>query len=142
MVRQPARGLVASIPEVEHLRAQPPARIGDLACGTAWSSIAIARAYPDVTVDAIDIGPASIDTARANVAAAALSDRVRPILHDASAPELGGRYDLVTIFEALHDMNHRVEALLATHRMLAEAGSVVVADERVAERSLRRATTC
>jgi SAM-dependent methyltransferase len=126
---------LASIPEVDaRLRAQPPARIGDLACGTAWSSIAIARAYPDVTVDAIDIDPASIETARANVAAAGLSDRVRPILQDASDPELGGHYDLVTIFEALHDMNHPVEALRATHSMLAEAGSVVVADERVAER--------
>ena len=126
---------LASIPEVDaRLHEQPPARIGDLACGAAWSSIAIARAYPDVTVDAIDVDPASIETARANVAAAGLSDRVRPILQDASDPELGGQYDLVTIFEALHDMNHPVEALRAAHRMLAEAGSVVVADERVAER--------
>ncbi len=126
---------LASIPEVDaRLRAEPPARVGDLACGTAWSSIAITRAYPEVTVDAIDVDPASIETARANVAAAGLSDRVRPILQDASDPELGGRYDLVTIFEALHDMNHPVEALRAARNMLAEDGSVVVADERVAER--------
>jgi SAM-dependent methyltransferase len=126
---------LASIPEVDaRLRAQPPARVGDLACGTAWSSIAITRAYPEVAVDAIDVDPASIETARANIAAAGLSDRVRPILQDASDPELGGRYDLVTIFEALHDMNHPVEALRAARKMLAEDGSVVVADERVAER--------
>ncbi|MDQ6920034.1 MAG: methyltransferase domain-containing protein [Candidatus Dormibacteraeota bacterium] len=126
---------LASIPEVDgRLRAQPPARVGDLACGTAWSSIAIARAYPEVRVDAIDIDPASIETARANVAGSGLSDRVRPILKDASDPELGDRYDLVTIFEALHDMNHPVQALRAARNMLAEAGSIVVADERVAER--------
>jgi hypothetical protein len=41
---------------------------------------------------------------------------------------------LVTIFEALHDMNHPVEALRAARNMLVEDGSVVVADERVAER--------
>ena len=128
-------GWFASIPEVDaRLRAQPPARLADLACGTAWSSIAIARSYPDVTVDAIDIDPASIETARTNVVAAGLSDRVRPTLHDASDPELGGRYDLVTIFEALHDMNHPVEALRAARNMLVEDGSVLVADERVAER--------
>ncbi len=126
---------LGSIPDVDaRLRAQPPARVADVACGTAWSSIAIARAYPQVTVDALDADAASIDTARRNVAAAGLSDRVRPAVHDASRPQLGGRYDLVTIFEALHDMNHPVEALRAIRNSLAEGGSVVVADERVAER--------
>jgi SAM-dependent methyltransferase len=124
-----------SIPDVDaRLRAQPPARVADVACGTAWSSIAIARAYPDVTVDALDVDVASIESARRNVDAAGLADRVRPMVHDASDPELPRRYDLVTIFEALHDMNHPVEALRAARASLAEGGRVVIADERVAER--------
>jgi SAM-dependent methyltransferase len=126
---------LASIPELDtRLRAQPPARVADLACGTAWSSIAIARAYPGVTVDAIDVDDASIKTAHANVVAAGLADRVRPTVHDASAPGLDGTFDLVTIFEALHDMNHPVQALRAARNSLADGGSVVIADERVAER--------
>ena len=76
----------------------------------------------------------SIETARRNVTAAGLAERVTPAVHDASDPELSGRYDLVMIFEALHDMNHPVEALRTARRMLAEGGSVLVADERVAER--------
>jgi 2-polyprenyl-3-methyl-5-hydroxy-6-metoxy-1,4-benzoquinol methylase len=108
-------------------------------CGTERpanpeSSIAIARVYPDVTVDAIDEDAASINAARANVAAAGMSDRVRPAVQDASDPQLSHRYDLVTIFEALHETNHPVEALRAARGMLAEGGSVLVADERVAER--------
>jgi SAM-dependent methyltransferase len=126
---------LGSIPEVDaRLRGEPPARVADLACGTAWSSIAIARAYPRVTVDAIDVDAASIDAARRNVAAAGLADRVQPTVHDASDPDLGGRYDLVTIFEALHDMNHPVDALRTVRGSLEEGGSVVIADERVAER--------
>jgi SAM-dependent methyltransferase len=126
---------LGSIQQVdERLRAQPPAHIADLACGSGWSSIAIARAYPNVIVDAIDVDTASIETARATVTAAGLGGRVRPSVHDASDPELRGRYDLVTIFEALHDMNHPVEALRAARNMLAEGGSVVIGDERVAER--------
>ena len=126
---------IASIPEVDsRLRATPPARVADVAAGTARSSIAIARAYPRVSIDAIDVDKTSIAEATANVAAAGLADRVRPVLHDASAPRLGGPYDLVTIFEALHDMNHPVEALRAARASLAEGGSVVIADERVAER--------
>ncbi len=126
---------LASIPEVDaRLQALPPARVADLACGSGWSSVAIARAYPHVTVDAIDVDAASIQTAHAKVDALGLSDRVRPTVQDASDPELAGRYDLVTIFEALHDMNHPVDALRAARRMLADGGSVVIADERVAER--------
>src|SRR5262249_51074197 len=37
------------------LRAAPSARIADVACGTAQSSIAMARAYPLVSIDAIDV---------------------------------------------------------------------------------------
>jgi SAM-dependent methyltransferase len=125
---------LASIPEVDsRLRGAPPARIADVAAGTARSSIAIALAYPQVSVDAIDVDEASVAVAEANVAEAGLADRVRPILHDASNPELGGPYDLITIFEALHDMNHPVEALRAACASLADGGSVVIADERVAE---------
>jgi SAM-dependent methyltransferase len=125
----------ASIRDVDaRLRAKPPARVADVACGTAWSSIAIARAYPDVTVDALDVDAASIERARANVAAAGLADRVRPAVCDASESELPGRYDLITIFEALHDMNHPVEAMRRLRSGLAEGGSLVIADERVAER--------
>jgi SAM-dependent methyltransferase len=126
---------LAAIPEVDaRLQAAPPARVADVACGTAHSSIAIARAYPQVLVDAIDVDATSIATARANVAAAGLTDRVRPVRHDASDTELGGHYELVTIFEALHDMNHPVEALRAARASLTEGGSVLVADERVADR--------
>jgi len=33
------------------LRADPPAKVADVGCGTGWSSIAIAKAYPNTRVD-------------------------------------------------------------------------------------------
>jgi SAM-dependent methyltransferase len=126
---------LGSIPEVDaRLRARPPARVADLACGSAWSSIAIAHAYPEAIVDALDVDRESIEDARVNVADAGLADRVRPAVHDAGSPPAGGPYDLVTIFEALHDMNHPVEALRSARESLAAGGSVLIADERVADR--------
>jgi len=126
---------LSAVPEIDtRLQATPAAHVGDVAAGTAQSSIAIARAYPQVHVDAIDIDATSVERARSNVAAAELDDRVRAILHDASAGDLGGPYDLITIFEALHDMNHPVKALQAARASLAPGGSVIVADEGVAER--------
>jgi 2-polyprenyl-3-methyl-5-hydroxy-6-metoxy-1,4-benzoquinol methylase len=128
-------GWLAAIPEVDaRLHEDPPARVADVACGTGWSSIALARAFPQVVVDGFDLDPPSIETARANVAAAGLADRVHPSVQDASDPHLSGRYDLVTIFEALHDMDQPVQALAAARGLLAEGGCVVIGDERVAER--------
>jgi hypothetical protein len=115
------------------LLADPPARVADVACGAGWSSIAIASAYPHVTVDALDLDDSSIAAARANVEAAGLANRVGCQVRDAADPALEGRYDLVTVFEAIHDMSRPVEVLRALRGLLAAGGSVLVADERVAE---------
>jgi 2-polyprenyl-3-methyl-5-hydroxy-6-metoxy-1,4-benzoquinol methylase len=123
-----------AIAEVDRrLRADPPARVADVACGTGWSSIAMATAYPRITVDGFDLDPDVIAAAAEHAREAGLADRVRFSVLDAADPDLPGRYDLVTIFEALHDMARPVEALAAARRMLAEGGSVVVADEPVAD---------
>lgn len=115
------------------LRAEPPARVADLACGMGWSSIAMARAYPLIRVDGFDLDPNAIAAARGNCEQAGLSGRVAFAATDASGPGWSGRYDLVTIFEGLHDMARPVDALRAARGMLTPAGSVIVSDERVAE---------
>ena len=110
------------------------ARVADVGCGTGWSSIAIARAYPHLRVEGIDSDRDSIEAARANAAAEGLDDRVRFTVRDARDLRLDGGYDVVTIFEALHDMARPVEALASARQALATDGTVIVADERVAER--------
>ena len=44
-----------------------PLRVADVGCGGAWASIALARRFPAVTVDAYDIDPPTVALARANV---------------------------------------------------------------------------
>jgi SAM-dependent methyltransferase len=123
-----------AIPEVDRrLRADPPARVADAGCGAGWSSIAMAMAYPAIAVDGFDLDPEVIAAARAHAEEMGVAERVRFSVGDASDPALAGRYDLVTIFEALHDMSRPVEALARTRAMLAEGGSVVVADELVGD---------
>lgn len=94
----------------------------------------LARGYPKVRVDGIDLDEASILAARELLAGSGVEDRVAFHHRDAGDPELTGRYDLVTIFEALHDMSHPVNVLQALRGMLAPGGSVLLADERTAER--------
>ena len=115
------------------LRAEPPARVLDVACGTGWSSIALAQAYPNIHVDGLDLDHDAIGAARGNAERAGVADRVRFSVVDAADLGGAGGYDLVTIFEALHDMARPVDALSAARRVLAGDGTVLVVDGLVAE---------
>jgi SAM-dependent methyltransferase len=127
------------VPDVhERLRSDPPARVADIACGAGWSSVAIAQGYPKCFVDGFDLDESSITLARKNAAEAGVSDRVRFELRDASDPSLADEqhrnaYDLVTIFEALHDMSGPIEALANVRTLLAPNAVAIVMDERVGE---------
>jgi 2-polyprenyl-3-methyl-5-hydroxy-6-metoxy-1,4-benzoquinol methylase len=118
----------------QRLRAEPPARIADVGCGEGWSSIGMALAYPKVEVHGFDVDKPSIEAARQHAAEAGLDGRVRFEARNAGDPELAGRYDLVTAFECVHDMSNPVSALGAMRRLAAEGGTVLVADEPVADR--------
>jgi Methyltransferase domain len=117
----------------QRLRREPPAQVADLACGAGWSSIAIAQAYPLVRVDGLDTDPDVIAAARRHAEEAGVAGRVTFAVTDASGPDWSGRYDLVTIFEGLHDMSRPADALRVARGMLTPSGSVIVADELVAD---------
>ena len=53
---------------------------------------------------------------------------------DAADPGATGRYDLVMLFETLHDMPDPVAVLRSAARLLASGGAVLVGDEKVADR--------
>jgi 2-polyprenyl-3-methyl-5-hydroxy-6-metoxy-1,4-benzoquinol methylase len=124
-----------AIPDVHaRLSADPPARVADLGCGEGWSTIAIARAYPKARVDGIDLDDPAIAQARRNLATTEVADRVAFHARDAAEPALQGQFDLVTVFEAVHDMSQPVGVLRAARALLAPGGTMVVMDERVADR--------
>jgi 2-polyprenyl-3-methyl-5-hydroxy-6-metoxy-1,4-benzoquinol methylase len=120
-----------TIPDVHGRLSRPGARIADIACGTGWSSIAFAEGYEHATVDGFDLDEYSIDLARKNAEIHGVSDRVRFDVADAANVE--GTYDLVTIFEALHDMSHPVPALEAARKLAGSEGTVIIVDEKTEE---------
>jgi SAM-dependent methyltransferase len=130
-----AQEWLPAVPEVhERLLAEPAARVADVACGLGRSTMAIARAYPKVHVDGIDLDEASIARARELLAGSGVEDRVAFHHANAADPGFSEQYDLVTIFEALHDMSYPVEVLRTLRGLLAGGGSLIVGDERTAER--------
>jgi 2-polyprenyl-3-methyl-5-hydroxy-6-metoxy-1,4-benzoquinol methylase len=121
-------------PMHERLTAEPPSRVVDVGCGTGWSSIAIAKAYPQVTVDGFDPDEVSIELARKNAAAEGVADRVRLHRTDAAEVTTAGPFDVATAFECIHDMARPDKVLGAVRRALANDGSMLIVDERTGER--------
>lgn len=125
--------LRTATPDVHAALERPGARIADVACGAGWSSLALARAYPLATVDGLDLDGEVIEHARGHASDAGLDDRVHFAVRDAADPELAGTYDLVCLFDALHEIGQPVEVLTACRRLRAENGTVLVMDAKVAE---------
>ncbi|GAB3324661.1 class I SAM-dependent methyltransferase [Geodermatophilus aquaeductus] len=122
------------VPDLEASLARPGARIADVGCGEGWSTIALARAYPDATVHGVDADVPSVAAARDHAAAAGLGDRVTFTVGDA-ATELPDRdVDALFAFECLHDLPHPVAVLQAARRALRPGGVVVVMDEAAQDR--------
>ncbi|GAC1610981.1 MAG: class I SAM-dependent methyltransferase [Mycobacteriales bacterium] len=118
---------------VECLTSESGARVADVGCGSGWSSIAIARGFPRVEVVGLDLDEASIGEARQNAIEAGVSDRVTFEVRDAADPRLAGSFDLVCAFETIHDMCDPTSALRAMRALRSPTGTVLVADERVAD---------
>ncbi|GAB4454584.1 MAG: class I SAM-dependent methyltransferase [Anaerolineae bacterium] len=123
-----------SLPDVHaRLLADPPARVADIGVGAGWSSIGIALRYPKVQVDGFDLDAPSIALARANAQTVGLNGRVNFHVRDAGDSAIDGAYDLVTAFEAVHDMSDPVAAMRTMRRLACEDGAVIVVDERVGD---------
>jgi pimeloyl-ACP methyl ester carboxylesterase/ubiquinone/menaquinone biosynthesis C-methylase UbiE len=108
------------------------ARIADIGAGDGWSTIALARAFPEATVDGYDADEVSAEAARRHAAESGVADRVTFHDVDVAAPGvLCGPYDLVVVFEVLHDLARPQVVLEQLSDALADGGVLLVADERV-----------
>jgi ubiquinone/menaquinone biosynthesis C-methylase UbiE len=98
------------------------ARVADVGCGLGSSTLLIAEAYPRTTVVGSDYHAESIELARKKAADAGASDRVA--FEVATAQTFTGTgYDLVTMFDCLHDMGDPVAAARRVRESLAPDGT-------------------
>src|SRR3954467_1737651 len=90
----------------------------DLGCGHGSSTILMAQAFPNSTFVGSDYHEGSIATARQRAEDAGVADRVR-FETTLAAEHAGEGYDLVTMFDCLHDMGDPVGAARHVREALA-----------------------
>jgi len=123
----------AGLGPVHELLSRLDARVADVGCGAGWSTLALARAYPEATFRGFDIDVPSIDMALQNAVSAGLSDRATFSTDDLVTRSGGEEYDVALAFECIHDMSQPVQVLAAMRDMVKDDGLVVIMDEAVGE---------
>lgn len=79
------------------------AKVADVGCGVGFSTLLMAEAYPKSTFVGFDFHEPSIVDARRHAADHKLAKRVR--FETAAAKDISERdFDLITVFDCLHDM--------------------------------------
>jgi SAM-dependent methyltransferase len=103
------------------------ARVADVGCGYGASTIIMAQAFPRSTFLGSDYHSGSIAEARDRAEAAGVSDRVHFEVAGADAFS-GSDYDLITTFDALHDMGDPVGAARHVRAAIADDGTWMVVE--------------
>ncbi len=109
------------------------ANVADVGCGLGASTIIMAEAFERSAFAGFDSHAPSIDAARRAAAAAGVDHRTRFEVATANQlPDNG--YDLVCLFDCLHDMGDPVGAARRIRRVLAPDGTLLLVEPRAGER--------
>jgi SAM-dependent methyltransferase len=103
------------------------ARVADVGCGKGASTILMAKAYPKSHFFGFDYHDESIAGARESAKRQGVADRVT--FEVAKAKEFPGKdYDLVTVFDCLHDMGDPVGASAHVLKSLRSDGTWMIVE--------------
>ena len=120
--------LTAWIPSLEGVqpKLEKGVSVADVGCGKGASTLLMAKAFPNSTFTGFDYHDGSIEGARATAAKQGLSDRVTCGV--AAAKSFPGKYDLVTVFDCLHDMGDPVGAAKHVREALKPDGTWMIVE--------------
>jgi len=108
-------------------------KVADVGCGHGASTILLAQAFPNSTFVGSDYYQESIDIATARAQEAGVADRVTFELAPAAGYS-GKGYDLVTMFDCLHDMGDPAGAARHVRETLADDGTWLIVEPAAGDR--------
>jgi 2-polyprenyl-3-methyl-5-hydroxy-6-metoxy-1,4-benzoquinol methylase len=109
------------------------ARIADVGCGHGWSTVMMAKAFPNSHFVGYDFHPSSIEQARAHAAEHGVTANTN--FEVAAAKQYPGKdFDLVTFFDCLHDMGDPAGAAAHVRQSLKPDGSWMIVEPMAGDR--------
>jgi SAM-dependent methyltransferase len=114
-------------------RLQRGIRVADVGCGHGASTLLMAGAFANSTFLGSDYHVGSIETARRRAEQAGLADRARFEVAPAAA-YTGSGYELVTMFDCLHDMGDPVGAAHHVRETLTPDGTWMIVEPAAGDR--------
>jgi SAM-dependent methyltransferase len=121
--------VTAWIPALEGVqqKLEAGARVADVGCGKGASTILMAQAYPKSTFFGFDYHDKSIEGARETAERQGLGQRTKFAV--SKSKEFPGKdYDLVAMFDCLHDMGDPVGAATHVRQALAKDGTWMIVE--------------
>lgn len=108
-------------------------RVADIGCGRGRALVSMARRFPNSTFTGYDLFAPVIEEARQNASASGVDRRIRfeqrNIIHG-----LSGEFDLITMFNSLHDITRPVDALRAAGGALSSEGLCLILESALSDR--------
>ena len=103
------------------------AKVADVGCGHGWSTVIMAKAFPNSTFIGYDFHPSSIEEAQAHAKTHGVSDNTR--FEVGLAKDYPGEdFDLVTCFDCLHDMGDPAGASAHIRQSLKSDGTWMIVE--------------
>ena len=103
------------------------ARVADVGCGKGSSTLLLAKAFPNSRFFGFDYHDKSIEAARESAKRNGVADRVT--FEVSKAKDFPGKgYDLVAVFDCLHDMGDPIGAAAHIRQSLARDGSWMIVE--------------
>jgi 2-polyprenyl-3-methyl-5-hydroxy-6-metoxy-1,4-benzoquinol methylase len=113
-------------------RLEAGAKVADIGCGVGFSTLLMAEAYPASRFTGYDFHAPSIEQANAHARAHGMADRVR--FETVAAKDIADTgFDLVTMFDCLHDMGDPRGCAAHIRGMLAEDGAWMLVEPIAAD---------